>query len=51
MDQKTFNKYKKFCLSIGCSKVDNKCPGNPDCQIIKHVKFKQEEPKKYRVSK
>lgn len=29
--------YKQICIDIGCSGMDNKCPGNPNCEIIKKV--------------
>jgi hypothetical protein len=25
---------KEICFMIGCSKMDEKCPGNPSCSIL-----------------
>jgi len=30
-------KLASICKEIGCSGMDNKCPGNPDCSIIKKI--------------
>lgn len=32
------NELKDFCKTIGCSGMGSKCPGNPECQIIKNIK-------------
>ena len=29
---------KEICVEIGCSMMNNKCPGNPDCSILKKLK-------------
>lgn len=29
---------KKFCYFIGCSGMDNLCPGNENCKIIRKFK-------------
>ena len=40
MPKKKLNKYtlenpEQFCVAMGCSDTDEKCPGNLDCNIIK----------------
>ncbi len=32
---------KEFCYIIGCSGMDKKCPGNPNCKIIRKVFIKK----------
>ena len=28
---------EEFCKEIGCSGINSKCPGNPNCTIIRKV--------------
>ncbi len=29
---------ERFCYLLGCSGMDEECPGNPNCSIIKKVR-------------
>jgi len=33
---------KEFCYIIGCSGMDKKCPGNPNCKIVRKVFLKKQ---------
>lgn len=34
-----------FCQDIGCSGMQKKCPGNPDCAILRKIAYAIKEHK------
>ncbi len=37
MKEEPNSKIIEFCHKIGCSGLDRKCPGNPNCGIVRKI--------------
>jgi hypothetical protein len=43
MNGEVIMKDKEICHMIGCTGIDNKCPGNKNCELLKKIKGEKNE--------